>query len=286
MPFAFYVDTEAMLIPQDQFDQNKLPHEKEEDLCLEVLHDFFGFTNEDTDIDMGLTGADQSSNYSSDDDFEDEDDNQEMPTRRCSSKRIQNKKAKEEEKKREEEEEEEEEEEPLDQLHPWSDKRLKITSSQDVEMALNKLENKSNVINKHKMASYALKVSCPSHLKHHFEDIYLYRGEYAEEKFVQRLALLQSKIEELYESEGNTPMTDLTTEQQEIYNSTNQCHICKQEITYEHDFPSWQKQCQELKQKNLPVKQSDGSDVYLPKFRPYFKSETDRLGPGKLCYIC
>ena len=124
MPFTCYVDTEAMLIPQDQFDKHKNEEEEkeEEDLGLEALHDYFGFIHEED--------ADESSNYSPDSDFEYEDDNQEIPTRRCSSKRIQNKKAKEEEEKRKEEEEQIQ----LDQLHPWSDKRLKITSSQDVEM--------------------------------------------------------------------------------------------------------------------------------------------------------
>ena len=274
MPFICYVDTEAMLIPQDQFDKHKNEEEeKEEDLGLEALHDYFGFINEED--------AEEWNNYSPDSDFEYEDDNQEIPTRRCSSKRIQNKKAKEEEEKRKQEEEEIQ----LDQLHPWSDKRLKITSSHDVNMALKQLEKKTNVINKHKMASYGVKVVGPPHLQHHFEDIYLYRGEYAELEFVKCMAQLQNKIEVLFETEGNTKMKTLTTEQQEIYNSTKQCHICKQEISNKDDMATWQKQCQELKKKNLPVSQSDGKDVYLPKFKPYFKSETDRLGPGKLYWL-
>ena len=45
------------------------------------------------------------------------------------------------------------------------------------------------------MASYAVTVACPPILSSHFESVYTYRGEQAEEKFVQLLIELQHKIE-------------------------------------------------------------------------------------------
>ena len=249
MPFCIYADTEAYLIPQNQFSNVKRQSdetENENDLCLENLEKFFNYTSEDKDMDMTWSGDDDDS------DTEEGDKEKNISTLSLD-----------------------------DNLHPWSSKRLKITSTQDIEETLDTLQRKSGVINKHKMASYAVTVTCPSHLKSHFEPVYLYRGEGAEEKFVQLLAKLQEKIEFLFEKEGNQQMRALSTVQQEIYHAATNCHICKQEITYEKDFQSWQNQLKELKTKNPSLGQSDdGTLIFQPKFRSYFKSDNDRLGPA------
>lgn len=164
--------------------------------------------------------------------------------------------------------------------HPWSNKKLKITTEEDVGVALEKLQSKTQVLNKHAMASYAVKVSCPPCVKEHFEPIYTYRGPRAEEKFVQLLAELQGKIESLSETEGQKPMQPLTEAQKYHHETSNICHICDRAITYKESYKNWQTQCSKLKEKNDPIKEKDGSLTYENRFRPYFKSELDKLGPG------
>ena len=265
LPFTIYADTEAYLIPQNELDQRKVngdddDDDKKNDLNLGQIQKFFNFTDIDTDMDMGVS-FDEDSEYSSDGQDEDDIDIAEG----------------------DEEEENISTTIPLDdyQQHPWSSKQLKITTRQDIENAIDRLENKSGVLNKHRMASYAVTVVCPPHLQNIFQPVYLYRGERAEEHFVSLLAWLQEEIETLYETQGRQSMIPLTTEQQENYNSSKTCYICEQAITYEKNLEEWQTQLKELKTKNPPIGQlSDGSPKYNPRFRSYFKSETDRLGPA------
>ena len=265
LPFCIYADTEAYLIPKSEFNQKEIKESKNDggggdsDLCLEQLQKFFNYTDIDTDMDMGVS-FDDDNDYSSDEQDDNDNDNDTA----------------------EGDEEEKISTIPLDVYqHPWSSKQLKITTGQDIENAIDRLESKSGVLNKHRMASYAVTVVCPPHLQNRFKPVYLYRGERAEEHFVALLAWLQEQIESLFETEGRKTMIPLTTEQQEKYNSSKTCHICEQEITYEKNMNEWQTQLQKLKEKNPPIGElPDGTPVFNPKFRFYFKSETDRLGPA------
>lgn len=271
VPFTIYADTEAYLIPSTHFQFEDTPRKLEEtknnkddddnDLCLETLANFFNYTNEDPDMDMTSSDDDDDRYYSDGDGDDNDDDNNDTEE--------------------EGDEEENNSTSTLENNHPWSSKRLKITTSEDIDLALDKLQQKSGVLNKHRMASYAVTVTCPPHLKHHFQPVYLYRGERAEEKFVQLLAFLQEKIEALFESDGQTKMIPLTSQQESIYNSTKTCHICKENITYEKSMIEWQNQMKELKEQSKPIGYAeDGKPIYKQQFRSRFKSEIDRLGPG------
>ena len=163
--------------------------------------------------------------------------------------------------------------------HPWIKKKMKIVTSDDIELSLDKLQKKAGVINKHIMISYAITVITPPHLQHKFPPVILYRGEKAEEKLVQELANLKEEIEDLWEKEGNMKMIPLTDQQEQNYHLEPFCHICSEPITFHGSMQEWQDQCIALKQKNPPTKNANGTIEYQTRFRPHFKKETDKLGP-------
>ena len=166
------------------------------------------------------------------------------------------------------------------QHHPWSRKKLKISEENIIKEKDEMMGNKHSVINKHKMISFAITVSCPPHLRDQFQPIYKYRGANAEEEMVKVLGDIKVKIDGLYETHGREKMLPLTPDQQEYYDTTQKCYICKEKITYMKDMKSWTQQREELKQRNIPTVNPDGTLSYETKFKPFFTSPTDRLGPA------
>ena len=268
VPFAIYADTEAYLIPQNHFDTNnqtKEPFKEQQDnMELNHLHEFFNYSRiDDTDLNLNINMFHKNNinedDEDDDDDDDDNDDNDDDDVNISTADAKNNSTEK----------------------HPWSSKKLKITTKEDIDATLKKIDEKSGVINKHRMASYAVTVACPPILSSHFESVYIYRGEQAEEKFVQLLIELQHKIEDLREKEGQKKMRPLTYEQLKQFHSTNKCHICTRPITYEGTMETWTKQRDEINKEIPSIKLPDGTVTYKPQLRPHFKSDTDELGPGK-----
>ena len=105
-------------------------------------------------------------------------------------------------------------------------------------------------------------MKAPSHLQHHFADIYTDRGSTVEDNFLADLCKVQDIISNLWDCYGETPMNPLTSAENKQFREAQNCYICSKPFKYAGTLEMWMKQRKEVKETGN-----------------HFKCSIDELGP-------
>lgn len=121
-------------------------------------------------------------------------------------------------------------------------------------------------------------MKAPSHLQHHFADIYTDRGSAVEDNFLADLCKVQDIISNLWDCYGETSMDPLTPAENKQFSEAQNCYICSKPFKYDGTLEMWVKQRKEMKKMGNHLKCS--IDELGPRVRDHDHFHGNYRGPA------